>query len=87
MNHGVITLKGGMYYLTFEFPISCKYMTVDWLPQYFELYKGSSKTSSMASAAEGLGNTIEIYASNTGYDDYSSTNEDDTYIYEVTINV
>ncbi len=87
VNHGVITLENAGYTLTFEFPVACNYMTVDCLPQYWELSKGDTTKTSMARAPEGLGDTIEIYASNDDFDDYSATNEDDTYIYEVTIDV
>lgn len=87
VNHGVITLEGDTYYLTFQFPIACEYMTVDCIPQYWELRKGSSRTASHGVHFEGLGDTIEIYASNNGYDDYNATNEDDTYIYEVVIEI
>ena len=71
--------------LTFEFPIACEYMTVDCPPQCWYLSKGD--TQRISDHPGGLGDTIEIYASNNDYDDYSATNEDDTYIYEVTINV
>lgn len=87
VNHGVVTFEGGKYWLTFEFPVACNYMTVDCSPQYWELLEGDTKVASMAAAPEGIGNTINIYASNDGFDDYSATNEDDTYIYEVTIDV
>ena len=62
-------------------------MTVNCLPQWWEFNEGDTKKMSMTASPEGIGNTIEIYASNYGFDDYSATNEDDTYIYEVTINV
>lgn len=87
INHGVITFDTWVYRLTFEFPIACNYMTVECLPQWWELRKGSTTCLSMAIAPEGLGDTIEIYASNYAFDDYNATNEDDTYIYEVTIDV
>lgn len=87
INHGVITIENWVYCLTFEFPVACNYMTVNCSPQYWEFNEGDTKKWSMAAAPEGIGDTIEIYASNYGFDDYSATNEDDTYIYEVTINV
>lgn len=77
--------NSGHYMLTFEFPIACEYMTVDCPPQCWYLSKGD--TQRISDHPGGLGDTIEIYASNNDYDDYSATNEDDTYIYEVTINV
>ena len=85
VNHGVITFDGRAYWLTFEFPVACNYMTVECQPQYWEFVAGVTKRESLGPGPEGIGNTIEIYASNDGYDDYSATNEDDTYIYEVTI--
>ena len=87
VNHGVITLENAGYTLTFEFPVACNYMTVECLPQWWELSKGDTTKRSMAPPPEGLGDTIDIYASNYGYDDWDATNEDDTYIYEVTIDV
>lgn len=87
INHGVITFENWVYCLTFEFPVACNYMTVNCTPQFWEFVEGDTKKWSMGAAPEGIGNTIEIYASNYGFDDYDATNEDDTYIYEVTINV
>ena len=85
MNHGAITISGDGYRLTFESPIACEYMTVECGPQSWYLSTGT--TQEFSHNPGGLGDTIEIYASNNCYDDYSATNEDDTYIYEVTTNV
>jgi hypothetical protein len=53
-------------------------MTVDCIPQWWELKKGDTTMLSMGIAPEGLGDTIVIRASNYGFDVPSATKEDDT---------
>ena len=76
VNHGVITLNQRVYTLTFEYPVTMD-VEVTCGDLSFTILEGTTTNSNSLAPGEELGETIEFWPSN----------EDDTYIYEVAINI